>query len=162
MKKEETELATFAMGCFWKPDLLFSSTKGVIKATVGYIGGNEKKFPNPTYEQVCSDKSEYAEAVQLEYYPEKISYSELLDIFWKNHNPTTKNRQGPDLGSQYRSEIFYHTEEQKKTAKESKRNVQKKFDNKIITKITKAGTFFKAEEYHQDYLVKKGKQTCGI
>ncbi len=156
------EKATLAMGCFWNPDLIFSETAGVIKVTVGYTGGNEKEYPNPTYEEVCSDESGYAEAVEITYDTGKISFKGLLDVFWDNHNPTTMNRQGPDVGSQYRSEIFYHNDEQKKIAENSKKERQKKLDKEIVTKITKASKFFPAEDYHQKYLEKRGMKSCHI
>jgi peptide-methionine (S)-S-oxide reductase len=153
--------ATFAMGCFWQPDKLFSDLIGVIKTTVGYTGG---KMPNPTYEQVCSGKTGHAEAVEIEYDPEKISYTELLDIFWKNHNPTSLNRQGPDVGEQYRSAIFYHDEEQKAAAEASVKELKDsgKFDRPIVTQIIQATTFYPAEEYHQKYLLKRGLESCSI
>ncbi len=159
MKKE---IATFAMGCFWTPQLVFSEIPGVLKTEVGYIGGNEKKYPNPSYEEVCSGRTGFAEAVQLTFDSEKIDYSELLNIFWKNHNPTEKNRQGNDIGSQYRSVIFYHNKRQKRSAEDSKKAMQKKLEKKIQTKIEKAGTFFRAEEYHQDFLKKRGQRYCHL
>lgn len=159
MKKE---VATFAMGCFWSPDLLFSKVSGVLKTEVGYIGGDEKKFPNPTYEQVCTNKTGYAEAVQVTFDSEKIDYDKLLDLFWQNHNPTTLNRQGADVGTQYRSAIFYHSASQKKKAIESREKYQKKFSKPIVTEIVSAGKFFPAEDYHQKYLEKRGMESCGI
>lgn len=156
------EKATFAMGCFWQPDILFSKARGVKKAVVGYIGGNEKKFPAPTYEQVCNLETGYAEAVEIEFNPKQTSYEELLSLFWRNHNPTTLNRQGPDVGSQYRSEIFYHSEEQRKEAEKSKKEFQKTLSKPIVTAISKAGKFFPAEEYHQKYLEKRGLESCHI
>ncbi len=162
MKKSSFESATFAMGCFWSPDLLFSKVPGVAKVEVGYIGGDEKKYPSPTYEQVCSNKTGYAEAVQVTFNPKKLDYNALLDLFWTNHNPTTMNRQGFDIGSQYRSAIFFHSAAQKKLAEASKKKYQKKFERKIATQITKAKTFFPAEDYHQKYLEKRGKTSCRI
>ncbi len=159
MKKE---IATFAMGCFWSPDLLFSKIPGVLKTEVGYIGGDEKRFPNPTYEQVCTDETGYAEAVQVTFDSEKIDYSALLDLFWQKHNPTTLNRQGADVGMQYRSAIFYHSALQKKKAVKSREEYQKKFSKPIVTEIVSAGKFFPAEDYHQKYLEKRGKESCGI
>ncbi len=156
MKKEK---ATFALGCFWQPDILFSKIKGVIKTTVGYTGGKTK---NPSYEEVCTGKTGHAEAIEIEFDSEKISYKDLLKIFWRNHNPTTFNRQGPDVGSQYRSEIFYHTEEQKKLALESKQEEQKNHENPIVTQIEKSKEFYPAEEYHQKYLEKRGIDSCHI
>ena len=160
----KTEKATFAMGCFWKPQLLFDKVKGALKTEVGYMGGDENAYSNPSYKQVCTYKTGYAEVVQIEFNPDKISYKDILDIFWKNHNPTTLNRQGLDFGTQYRSAIFYYNEKQKKEALKSKEEMQKKLNSKktlfgtkkIVTEIIKAGTFFKAEEYHQNYLEKNG------
>lgn len=159
---EKTEVATFGMGCFWKPDLLFSKLDYVKEAEVGYMGGDEEKFPNPTYEQVCFRDTGYAEVVNIEFEGGLAAYKKLLTLFWKNHNPTTKNRQGPDVGTQYRSVIFYHNLKQKKAAIESREKMQKKFTEQIVTEIAPAKTFFKAEEYHQKYLEKRGMQTCGI
>lgn len=147
--------ATFAAGCFWHVEDLFRKTKGVKSTQVGYIGGN---LTNPTYEEVCTDKTGHAEAVQVEYDPLEISYDELLDVFWSNHNPTTLNRQGPDVGIQYRSSIFFHDESQKQTAQKSKETLDSsgRFSNKIVTEIVPAPKFFKAEEYHQKYFQKNG------
>lgn len=147
--------ATFAAGCFWHVEEIFRKTPGVLDTTVGYIGGNVE---NPTYEQVCTDKTGHAEAVQVEYDPEKISYDELLKIFWNNHNPTTLNRQGFDVGIQYRSAIFYHDSAQEESAKKSKESLEKsgKFQDPVVTEIVSAPTFYKAENYHQKYFVKNG------
>ena len=147
--------ATFGAGCFWHVEDLLSKTKGVKSTQVGYIGGT---LPNPTYEEVCTDRTGHAEAVEVEYDPDEISYEELLDVFWNNHNPTTLNRQGPDVGIQYRSAIFYHDEHQKEIAEKSKSqlNSSGKFSNPIVTEITPAPTFYKAEEYHQKYFKKNG------
>lgn len=147
--------ATFGAGCFWHVEDLLHNTKGVKSTAVGYIGG---QLPNPTYEEVCTDKTGHAEAVEVEYDPDEISFEELLGIFWSNHNPTTLNRQGPDVGIQYRSAIFYHDEQQKEIAENSKRVLEKsgKFDNPIVTEIVPAPTFYKAEEYHQKYFKKHG------
>lgn len=153
MKKET---AFFAMGCFWQPDILFSKVPGVIETIVGYIGGDENYYPNPTYKQICSGDTGYAEAVKIIFDSKKTSYKKLLDIFWSSHNPTTLNRQGPDVGAQYRSAIFYVSESQKKEAEESKKEKQKTLKNKIVTEITKAANFFPAEDYHQKYLEKRG------
>lgn len=149
------------MGCFWQPDKLFSDVLGVLKTTVGYTGGH---VDNPTYKQVCSGKTGHAEATEIEYDPDKINFNELLDIFWKNHNPTTANRQGPDVGEQYRSAIFYHNDDQKKLAEKTKAELDQsgKFKNPIVTEITKAQTFYPAEEYHQKYLIKNGLDSCRI
>ena len=146
--------ATFAAGCFWHVEDLFRKVKGVSSATSGYTGG---ATPNPSYEDVCTDRTGHAEAVQVEYDPEQISYAELLKVFWENHNPTTLNRQGPDVGTQYRSAIFYHDLEQEKAAKKSMKNLQESMpEKKIVTEITPAKEFFKAEEYHQRYFEKQG------
>ena len=147
--------ATFGAGCFWHVEDLLSKTKGVKSTQVGYTGG---QLPNPTYEEVCTDRTGHAEAVEVEYDPDEISYQELLNVFWNNHNPTTLNRQGPDVGIQYRSAIFYHNDEQKEIAEKSKQTLDKsgKFDNPIVTQIVPAPTFYKAEEYHQKYFKKNG------
>ena len=147
--------ATFAAGCFWHVEALFRQVKGVQDAAVGYIGGN---IQNPTYQEVCTDKTGHAEAVQVEYDPDQVSYDELLDVFWNNHNPTTLNQQGPDIGTQYRSAIFFHNAEQEKRAKESKENLEtsNKFGKPIVTEIVNAPEFFKAEDYHQRYFEKQG------
>jgi peptide-methionine (S)-S-oxide reductase len=147
--------ATFGAGCFWHVEDLLSKTKGVESTKVGYIGG---QLPNPTYEEVCTDKTGHAEAVEVEYDPTEISYEELLDVFWKNHNPTTLNRQGPDIGIQYRSAIFYHNDEQKEIAEKSKQTLDKseQYSNPIVTEIVPTPVFYDAEEYHQKYFKKQG------
>lgn len=152
--------ATFAAGCFWGVEELFRKQPGVIATRVGYIGGHTQ---NPSYHDVCSDDTGHAEAVEIEYDPEKISYNDLLTLFWNNHNPTTLNRQGPDVGSQYRSAIFYHSPEQEKLAKESKEKLEKekKFLLPITTQILPAPEFYEAEDYHQKYLAKRGRDHCG-
>lgn len=152
-------LATFAAGCFWHVEEAFRVLKGVKKTVVGYTGG---KIENPTYEQVCGHKTGHAEACQIEYDEKEITYEELLKAFWKSHDPTQVNRQGPDIGDQYRSAIFYHSAEQKKIAEESLKEEQKKYWRPIATEIVKAGKFYPAEEYHQKYLKKRGMKTCGI
>lgn len=160
--KKQSEKATFAAGCFWGVESAFAQVKGVTKTTVGYTGG---KFKDPTYEDVCSDKTGHAEAVELEFNPDIVSYEKLLDIFWDIHDPTTPNRQGPDVGSQYRSAIFYHTPEQQKAALASRKKLQDstKYKKPIVTEIVPAGGFYKAEEYHQRYFEKRGlKPTCHI
>jgi peptide-methionine (S)-S-oxide reductase len=147
--------ATFGAGCFWHVEDLLNKTKGVKSTAAGYIGG---QLTNPTYEEVCTDKTGHAEAVQVEYDPDEISFEELLDVFWSNHNPTTLNRQGPDVGIQYRSAIFYHDEKQKEIAEKSKQELEKsaKFSDPIVTEIVPAPAFYKAEEYHQKYFKKHG------
>ncbi|MDD5252729.1 MAG: bifunctional methionine sulfoxide reductase B/A protein [Candidatus Omnitrophota bacterium] len=160
--KVETGKATFAAGCFWGVEAAFQELigKGIISVRAGYTGGH---FKNPTYQDVCSDVTGHAEAVEVVYDPAKISYSELLDIFWNIHDPTTANRQGPDTGSQYRSAVFFHTPEQEKLALAAKEKLERsgRFKNKIVTEITPAGDFYPAEDYHQDYYQKQGiKPAC--
>lgn len=152
----------FAAGCFWGIEMEFSKIDGVISTKVGYTGGDEKKYPNPTYEEVCSDKTGFAEAVEVIFDKDKVGFSKLLGIFWKIHDPTQKNRQGPDIGTQYRSAIFYTNEGQKKDAEKSKLDIEKKIGKKVATEIVKAGKFFPAEEYHQRYLEKRGLESCRI
>jgi len=151
------EKATFAAGCFWGVEAVFERTDGVEKTTVGYTGGKTK---NPTYEQVCTGKTGHAEAVQIIYNPKIITYEQLLETFWMMHNPTQKNRQGPDIGTQYRSAIFYHNQEQKQIAEQSKK--EKDLGVKIQTEITLAKEFYPAEEYHQKYLKKQDRTNCRI
>ncbi len=153
------EKATFGAGCFWHVEEAFRKLKGVTSTTVGYMGGTLK---NPTYEDVCTDTTGHAEVVEVTYDPTKISYEELLGVFWGNHDPTTKNRQGPDAGTQYRSAIFYHTPEQKNAAEASKKNLEKsgKYKKKIVTEIIQATTLYPAEEYHQQYVAKHGLAAC--
>jgi peptide-methionine (S)-S-oxide reductase len=152
------ETTTFGAGCFWGVESSFQKIKGVTKTTVGYMGGNLK---NPTYEDVCSNKTGHAEVVQVEFDNSKISYDELLEVFWHIHDPTQKDRQGVDIGSQYRSVIFYHNMEQKSIAEKSKAKLNQlnKFKKPIVTEIIEAKEFYKAEEYHQDYL-NKNKGVC--
>lgn len=157
----KTEFATFGAGCFWHVEDAFRKLKGVINATSGYSGG---KIPNPSYEDVCSGKTGHAEVVQVEYDPKKINYEELLDVFWSNHNPTQLNRQGPDVGYQYRSVIFYRSQKQKEIATKSKWQIQNngKWKSPIATSIEPASIFYPAEEYHQRYLEKHGMSSCKI
>ena len=143
--------AMFGAGCFWGVEYNFSKLEGVKEVLSGYSGG---KTSHPTYEQVCSNSTDHAEVVLIEFDESLISYKELLDSFWKKHDPTTLNRQGPDIGSQYRSAIFYFDEEQKNLAQESLNNLQQSLDRKIVTEISRADTFWKAEEYHQKYFEK--------
>lgn len=161
-EKPMTAKAMFGAGCFWGVEATFRKVKGVAGTAVGYSGGTKE---NPTYRQVCSGTTGHAEVVLVEFDPEVVSYKELLDVFWKSHNPTTPNRQGPDVGSQYRSAIFYLNEDQKTTAEESKSNLAasgRYDDREIVTEITKAGDFWHAEDYHQQYYEKRGKAGCGI
>jgi peptide-methionine (S)-S-oxide reductase len=161
MNKELKELdtAAFGAGCFWGVEETFRQIKGVKNTSVGYMGGT---LENPTYEDVCTDKTGHAETVLVEYNPSEVSYNDLLKIFWENHNPTTPNRQGPDIGTQYRSVVFYYSDEQKAAAEKSKDDLQKsgKFTRDIVTQVVPASTFWKAEEYHQKYLEKHGLSHC--
>ena len=162
LKLAEIEVATFGAGCFWGAEAAFRQVKGVVNTTVGFMGGHTK---NPTYEEVCTDKTGHAEVVRVEYDPSRVSYDKLLDIFWSIHDPTTPNRQGADVGSQYRSVIFYHTPEQEKAIYLSKKKLENsaEFKRPIVTEIVPAKEFYKAEEYHQRYYEKKGIQpTCHI
>lgn len=151
----KTEQATFAAGCFWGVQASFDKVPGVVKTTVGYTGG---KMDNPTYRDVCSHETGHAEAVLVEFDPAKVSYAELLDAFWSLHDPTTVDRQGPDVGDQYRSAIFFHTPEQEQTAKASVKEVDDShvFKRKIVTKIVPEAKFYDAEDYHQEYFTKQG------
>ena len=153
--------ATFAAGCFWGVEAAFYMVEGVMSTAVGYMGGS---LENPTYKDVCTDRTGHAEVVEVEYDPDKVTYEKLLNVFWEIHNPTQINRQGPDVGTQYRSAIFYHTEEQKAKAIASKERLEHsgKYEGNVATEITPASTFYRAEEYHQRYLKKHGKDSCGI
>jgi peptide-methionine (S)-S-oxide reductase len=155
------EIATFGAGCFWGVEATFQKIKGVLKTTVGYMGGTIK---NPTYEDVCTDKTGHVEVVQIQFDKKIITYEKLLDVFWETHDPTQLNRQGFDFGTQYRSVIFYHNEKQKISAENSKNKKEKtgKFKKPIVTAIIPAKEFYKAEEYHQNYLKKHGKNSCTI
>lgn len=155
----KNEKATFAAGCFWGVEEKFRNIKGVISTKVGYTGG---KTENPDYHKVCSGKTGHTESVEIQYNPDEFSYNKLLEIFWNLHDPTTLNRQGPDVGSQYRSVIFYHNEEQKKLAEKSKQKEQEKLGREIVTEIIPAQKFYEAEEYHQKYLMKKRMKSCSI
>ncbi|PNX49170.1 MAG: peptide-methionine (S)-S-oxide reductase [Thermoplasmata archaeon M9B1D] len=147
------EKATFGAGCFWGVQKEFNKIKGVTNTTVGYMGGNLK---NPTYKDVCTNKTSHIEVVQIEFDPKIVNYEKLLELFWKIHDPTQLNRQGPDIGTQYKSIIFYHNEKQKIIAEKSKEKLQKsnKFKKPIVTEIKPLDIFYKAEEYHQNYLEK--------
>ncbi|HTM41431.1 MAG TPA: peptide-methionine (S)-S-oxide reductase MsrA [Terriglobales bacterium] len=153
------ERATFAAGCFWGVEASFRALPGVVDAQVGYTGGT---LPNPTYHDVCTDRTGHAEALEITFDPAKISYEKLLDHFWQMHDPTTPNRQGPDFGTQYRSAIFFHSPEQEKAARASRERWQERFRQPIVTEIVSATTFYRAEEYHQRYLEKKGLSSCHI
>ncbi len=153
------EKATFGAGCFWGVQAAFDNVEGVISTTVGYTGGTTD---NPTYRDVCGHQTGHAEAVEVTFDPSIVSYEKLLEVFWNMHDPTTLNRQGPDVGDQYRSAIFYHTPEQREKAERSKSELQAsgRFRNPIVTEIVPAGRFWRAEEYHQKYLVKHGRASC--
>lgn len=153
------EQATFGAGCFWGVEATFRQVKGVTDAAVGYLGGT---MVNPTYHDVCTGTTGHAEVVQVEFDPTQVSYQDLLEVFWKCHNPTTLNRQGPDYGMQYRSAIFYHSPEQKVQAEASKAKVAARFKNPIVTEVTPASAFYRAEEYHQQYLAKHGRANCHV
>ncbi|HEY0408484.1 MAG TPA: peptide-methionine (S)-S-oxide reductase MsrA [Pyrinomonadaceae bacterium] len=155
------EKATFGAGCFWGVEAAFRQVEGVSKTTVGYAGGT---FDNPTYRDVCSGQTGHAEVVEVEFDPSRVSYERLLDVFWENHDPTTLNRQGPDVGAQYRSAIFYHTPEQEAAARASKDalSASGKHARPIVTEITAAPTFYRAEDYHQQYFEKRGISHCHI
>ncbi len=156
-----TEKATFGAGCFWGVEVAFRNVEGVRDAAAGYSGG---EYENPTYREVCSGTTGHAEVVEVEYDPAVVSYDALLDVFWDNHDPTQLNRQGPDVGTQYRSVIFYHTPEQRRLAEESKRRRQEsgRYKRSIVTAIEPASDFYRAEEYHQRYLEKRGLASCRI
>jgi peptide-methionine (S)-S-oxide reductase len=147
--------ATFAAGCFWGVEAAFRKVAGVLDTTVGYTGG---ALEGPTYEDVCTGKTGHAEAVQVEYDSDQVTYEQLLDVFWNIHDPTTQDRQGPDIGSQYRSAIYYYTEGQEETAKQSKEKLERSghYWNPVVTEIAPATEFYAAEEYHQKYYEKRG------
>ena len=151
--------AMFGAGCFWGVEAAFRRIDGVIDAAVGYAGGHKE---NPTYQEVCANGTGHAEVVEVEYDPAQVSYGELLDAFWQMHDPTQLDRQGPDIGDQYRSVIFFHTPEQESTAGESKQRLaaSERYANPIATEITLAGPFWRAEEYHQQYFQKRGMGSC--
>lgn len=151
------EKATFGAGCFWGVEEAFRTLNGVVETMVGYAGGTTQK---PSYEEVCSDHTGHAEVVEISFNPEMIAYEQLLDVFWKIHDPTTLNRQGPDIGSQYRSVIFTHSLEQKEAARASKQRTQTRLKKPIVTLILPAPAFWPAEEYHQRYLLKRGYGSC--
>ncbi len=161
-KKEKTENAVFGEGCFWNTEEVFRKVKGVVKTTVGYMGGDEKKYPNPTYEKVCSDKTGFVEVCLVQFNPDIISYKKLLGEFWKSHDPRQINKQGPDFGTQYKSVIFYCNMKQKELSEKSKKVEQLKYDQPIATEIKRAKKFYRAEDYHQKYLMKRNWKTCRI
>jgi len=153
--------ATFAAGCFWSVEDAFRQVKGVTSTTVGYIGGTTK---NPTYKEVCTDRTGHAEAVEVEFDPGQVSYRELLAAFFQSHDPTTLNRQGPDIGTQYRSAVFFHDAEQEAEAREAKATLEKSgvFRRPIVTQIVPASEFYRAEDYHQQYFEKQGIRSCHL
>lgn len=156
------QTATFGAGCFWGIEEIFRKTAGVVETAVGYMGGEMK---NPKYEDVCTDETGHAEVVQITYNPKEVSYDQLLGLFWQNHNPTTLNRQGPDIGTQYRSVIFFHTPVQQKIAQKSKEALAKSgkwAGGEIVTQIVPVQQFYCAEDYHQKYLMKRGLDSCHI
>ncbi len=155
------EKATFAAGCFWGVEAAFRRVDGVTATSVGYTGGEQE---NPSYKAVCSGRTGHAEAVEVTFDPERVSYGELLDLFWSEHNPTTRNRQGLDIGSQYRSGIYVHSPEQEAAAQASKERLQESmhWPKKVVTEIEPAATFWPAEEYHQRYFEKGGRSSCTV
>ncbi len=154
-----TEKASFGAGCFWGVEVVFRKIDGVTNTTVGYAGGTTE---TPTYEDICTDRTGHAEVVQVEFDPARVSYGIILEEFWNNHDPTTLNRQGPDVGSQYRSVIFFHSAEQEAAARASKEKLERsgRYPNPIVTEISPVPTFYPAEDYHQRYLEKRGKANC--
>jgi peptide-methionine (S)-S-oxide reductase len=160
-QKVQTKTATFGAGCFWGVEEMFRQLPGVLSTRVGYTGGH---LEDPTYEMVCTDSTGHAEAVEVTYDPSQISYEDLLKVFWENHNPTTPNQQGPDFGTQYRSVIFTHDDEQKAIAEKSLREVEGsgKWKKPIVTQIVSATVWYPAEDYHQKYLMKRGLNNCHI
>ncbi|HVF40252.1 MAG TPA: peptide-methionine (S)-S-oxide reductase MsrA [Gemmatimonadaceae bacterium] len=153
--------ATFGAGCFWGVEAAYRQIPGVISTTVGYLGGT---MDNPSYRDVCAGRTGHAEVVEVAYDDERLTYDDMLTVFWENHDPTTLNRQGPDVGTQYRSAIFYHDDEQKAAAIASKEEREKsgRYGRPIVTEITAASTFYEAEDYHQQYLEKRGLSSCHI
>jgi peptide-methionine (S)-S-oxide reductase len=155
----KTERATFAAGCFWGVEAEFRAIPGVVQTAVGYTGGHTT---DPTYRRVCGHRTGHAEAVEVWFDPARVSYPQLLETFWRIHNPTTRNRQGFDFGSQYRSAIFTHDEAQRAAAIESRDTEQESRKRRIVTQIAPASTFYRAEEYHQRYLEKRGSASCAV
>lgn len=161
MNSTKLEKATFGAGCFWGVEAAFRQIDGVISTAVGYAGGN---MHNPTYRDVCTGRTGHAEVVEVTYDPSKVSYDRLLSVFWENHDPTQLNRQGPDVGEQYRSAIFFNTPEQQAVATASKESLQAtgRYRRPVVTEISPASEFYKAEDYHQQYLEKRGLSSCRI
>jgi peptide-methionine (S)-S-oxide reductase len=155
----QLEKATFGAGCFWGVEVAFRQVPGVVDATAGYLGGT---LPDPTYQDVCTGRTGHAEVIEVTYDPSRVSYDDLLKVFWSSHDPTTLNRQGPDRGTQYRSAIFYHNDAQRAAAIASKDQWTTRFASPIVTEITPASMFYRAEEYHQRYLEKRGLASCHV
>lgn len=155
------EKAYFAAGCFWHVEHAFRQVPGVVATAVGFMGGHTE---NPTYKEVCTDKTGHAETTEVVYDPSRVSYDQLLDVFWISHDPTTVNRQGPDVGTQYRSAIYFVNQEQEQKARASKEKLKKsgRLKKPIATEIVPAQAFYKAEEYHQQYFEKTGQRSCGL
>ena len=160
-KNAKTEIATFGAGCFWGVEEAFRKIPGVVSTQVGFMGGKAK---NVSYRRVCEGDTGHAEVVHIEFDPSTVSYEKLLGVFWNSHNPTTLNRQGFDIGEQYRSVVFFHSEKQKEIAEQSEAELEKskKFSRPIVTQIVPAAEFFRAEEYHQKYLLKRGQSVCPV
>jgi peptide-methionine (S)-S-oxide reductase len=160
-EKGAWEKATFGAGCFWGVEAAFRQIKGVISTAVGYSGGDYK---NPSYRDVCTGRTGHAEVVEVTYDPTRVSYEDMLKVFWENHNPTTLNRQGPDVGTQYRSAVFFHSPEQEQAARASMEELTRsgRYNRPIVTQIEPASEFYMAEDYHQQYLEKRGLSTCHI
>ena len=160
-EKTTLEKATFGAGCFWGVEAAFRQIKGVVSTAVGFSGGN---YDNPSYHDVCTGRTGHAEVVEVTYDPARVSYEDLLKVFWENHNPTTLNRQGWDVGTQYRSAIYFHNATQEAAARASKEQLEKsgKYRKPIVTEVTPASTFYMAEDYHQQYLEKRGLSSCHI
>ena len=156
-----TEIATFGAGCFWGVEVTFRNVPGVQDAAVGYLGGT---LANPTYEAVCTGRTGHAEVVQVTFDPQVVSFEELLDVFFESHDPTTLNRQGPDVGTQYRSAVFYHSEEQRAAAEafKARLDASRVLRRPVVTEIRPTSTFYRAEEYHQQYLEKRGLASCHV
>lgn len=158
---DRIETATFGAGCFWGVEAEFRRVPGVVDAAVGYSGGTTA---NPTYQDVCTDRTGHAEVVQVKFDPNRVTYAQLVELFFELHDPTTKNRQGPDFGTQYRSAVFYHSPEQQRIAEEIKNRLEisGRFCRPIVTEISPAAEFYRAEEYHQRYLEKRGQASCHV
>jgi len=159
MEQQGYETATFGAGCFWGVEAAYRQIQGVKSTRVGYAGGDTE---NPTYKDVCSGTTNHAEVVEVTFDPARVSYEELLDVFWANHDPTQVNRQGPDVGTQYRTVVFFHSPEQEKSALASRDSLKESLDRPIATQVVPAESLWEAEDYHQQYLEKRGLSTCRI